>query len=236
MPFLAPLVPLLAGIGSVAGGVGSIVGGSAASKGADAQSALLNQEQQQQAEEFAQMQKVFGNLIPFFQQYMGKGSPILNQVQTGAAENVAHEYGGAEAQTAEKLGASGYGFTPSGTTAGAFGDIEAEKASAGTNTFLQNLLANEATKFKAAQGLEDIGKTLKPGGTGVSQVQPSPLGQGITQIGQGVSSIAKNLPGSSPSSTSGPGPNQAGNTPSDIGFTPPGTLGFPGGDSGSVSA
>src|SRR5216684_1884062 len=200
MPFLLPFIPLIAAGASTAGSIAGAVGGSNASKTSDAQTALTQQTTQENAQEFSQMEQLFQTLTPFFEQYMGKGSPILNQVQAGAAQDTQHQFDAASAETRQKVNAQGYGGADSGTAAGAEGDLEAARATVASGTFLQNLLANEAVKFQSANSLKEMMSTLKPNQQ--PPANPTPTTSPFSAIGEGITKIAGALP---PKSSGSPG-------------------------------
>ncbi len=237
MPFLAPLVPILAAGGAVAGGIGALKSGNASSRAADADVALLNQEKQQQAQEYANMMALFSKLSPFFEQYMGTGSPILSKVLTGGAQGLTQQFAGKRGQALNQLRATGYGAAPSGVSAGMLGDMATEEASAGSNMLLENLLANESMKFQAANGMEGLTQIMKPG-----QVQPvtnlplNTTGTGYQAIANALQTLLntyKSKPGTStPSAPSTPavGGNFDAGSPLDyVPFLPPTTFGYEGG-------
>ena len=129
--------------------------------------------------EFSNLMSIFGQLQPFFSQYMGKGSPLLNQVQSQSTANTSNQFAGNAAQEGEELKGSGFGASPTGTGAGVMGQNYAAEAQASSGNFLKNLLANEQMKFQAAQGLSNLGAMMKPGQTNYVSQDPTasnPLG------------------------------------------------------------
>lgn len=182
MPGLIPVIAGVLGIGQ------SISSGRQQSK-------ALNTQEQIAQQEMADKQQIFKLLQPFFQQYLGAGSPFLSQIQRAGAEQNAQQFNNAAGQVRNTMQTSGLGFGPSGATAAAIGGLGAEAAKGASSTFLDNLLKNEQMKFEAASGLNSLG-----GMAGSSQNQPNvsigiqgnPIGNpgssamGLSQILQGL--------------------------------------------------
>lgn len=221
MPFLLPILPaLIAGTGAV----GGLIEGAQA--GNRQQKALTQQEQIAQ-QEMADKQQIFDLLKPFFQQYLGAGSPFLSMIQRAGAEQNAQQFNNAAGQVRSTMQPTGLGFGPSGATAAAIGEVGTESAKNASSTFLQNLLNNEQLKFQAAQGLNATGQMA-----GSSQNQPNvgvqlpfqSTGSSLFGLSQVLQSILKNIPGATPSPTSPGGgtPVTPGGPPLPTTSNPPG--------------
>lgn len=186
------------------------------------------QEQGEQSQEYQNMMQIFGQLQPFFEQYMSQGSPILNQVQQGSAAQLARSFGGQQGQAREALRAQGYGSAPSGTEAGMMGDMATGEATASSQQYLQNLLANENMKFQAASGLQGLGSMMKPSTVPYIQNQPmSNQGAGIGMLGTALQNLISGSSSSS-SGTSGGASNGTVFSPSGVmtsGYFNPGATG-----------
>lgn len=218
MPFLIPLIPLIAGVATAGAGVAGAVEGAQA--GGRQQKALSIQEQIAQQEQ-ADKQKIFDQLVPFFSSYLSSGSPFLNQIQRAGAEQNATQFNNAAGQLRSQMNTSGFGFGPSGTTAAALGGLGAESARGSTDTFLQNLLANEQIKFQAAQGLQGAGSMAgsPQNQPNVSvQLQPQTLGSSIYGLGQTLNQIPKTTAPTNPQTQPYPLP-PGGNIPSPFPFS-----------------
>lgn len=191
MPFLLPLLPVIAGIATTAA-AGTGIAESVAS--GNRQNKALNIQDQIAQQEMADKQKIFDLLQPFFQQYLGSGSPFLSMIQRAGAEQNAQQFNNAAGNVRNTMQTTGLGFGPSGATAAAEGGLGDEAAKSASNTFLQNLLSNEALKFQAAQGLNSLG-----GMAGSSQNQPNVginvPGSPIGNIGSSVAGLAQILKG-----------------------------------------
>lgn len=208
MPFLVPLIPAIVGLASAGAGIGGVIEGAQA--GNRQQKALTQQEQIAQ-QEMGDKQKIFDLLQPFFQQYLGAGSPFLAQMQRASAEQNAQSFNNAAGQVRNTMATSGMGFGPSGATAAAEGGLAAEAAKTSSSDYLTNLLNNEKLKFTAAQGLQGIGQMA-----GSSQNQPSVSTQlpyqstasglfGLSQALQNLLGNSSGVTGGTPGSAPGSG-------------------------------
>jgi len=198
MPPLAILPALIAGAGTV----GGLVEGAQA--GNRQQKALTEQEQIAQ-QEMADKQQIFKQLVPFFSQYLGAGSPFLSQIQRASAETTATGANNAAGMVRGATERSGLGFGPSGAEAAALGGLGAETAKTSSSNYLTNLLNNEQIKFQAAQGLNAAGQMA-----GAAQNQPNVSAQLPYQsLGSGLSGLSQFLAG-----ITGSGANQVPDTSS----------------------
>lgn len=186
MPFLIPLLPIIAGIGSVAG---AGVGAAEAIQSGGAQRKAISQQEQIAQQEMADRQKIFDQLQPFFQQYLGPGSPFLSQMQRASAEQNAKQFSNAAGQLRNTMQTSGLGFGPSGATAAGIGGLGAQAAATSSGDYLTNLLNNENLKFQAAKGLQDVGAMA-----GAGQNQPNVSTQmPYTSPGSSIMGLAQSL-------------------------------------------
>lgn len=192
MPPLAALPAILPGIiGAGSGVAGAIEGAQAGGRQAKA----LDIQEQIAQQEMADKQKIFDLLQPFFQQYLGQGSPFLSMIQRAGAEQNAQQFNNAAGQLRNTMQTSGLGFGPSGATAAGIGGLATNAAQNASSTYLQNLLNNEQIKFQAAQGLNSLG-----GMAGGSQnqpnvgvnLQPQTLGSSIFGLSQILQGLTKN--------------------------------------------
>src|SRR2546428_233741 len=113
----------------------------------------VKKSQRRQAELINKWRDTQGEVKEFYKQYLGKGSPLLQERQRASAENVASEYKGARESAMQNLSATGYGREGSGTQAGMLGGMFQSEAKTGADHYLENLLQNEQFKFHAAQGM-----------------------------------------------------------------------------------
>lgn len=185
MPFLIPIGAAIAG---------TII----SAKQAGAQNKALSTQEQIAQQEMADKQKIFDLLQPFFQQYLGKGSPFLSMMQRAGAEQNAQQFSNAAGQVRSTMGTSGLGFGPSGATAAAVGEVGTEAAKNASSTYLQNLLNNEQLKFQAAQGLNSLGgmagSSQNQPNVGVN-LQPQSTGSSIFGLSQALQSLIKGIGG-----------------------------------------
>lgn len=151
MPFILPFLPAI--IAGVAGTAGAIQG----SKVAGSQTKALNIQDQIAQQEQADKQKAYDQLMQFFNQYLGKGSPFLAQQQRASAEQNAQQFNNAAGTLRNQVQASGLGYGPSATTAAGIGGLGTQAAATSSSDYLTNLLNNENLKFQAAQGIQGAG-------------------------------------------------------------------------------
>lgn len=134
------------------------------------------------------------SLLPFYDQYMKEGSPLLAQRQRAAYENVVQQGERASGNLQQKLTQTGYGFTPSGLFAAAQGDLARSTAKSAADAYLENLLQNEMFRFQAATGKGDVYKTLlqtfNPGvWSSFIPGAPQSAGTDWASVGRGVADI-----------------------------------------------
>lgn len=228
MPPLAILPALIAAGTGVAGAVEGAQAGNRQQKALSEQDQIAQQEMQDK-------QQIFSQLAPFFSQYLQQGNPFLQQIQRAGAEQNAQQFNNAAGNLRQTMQTSGLGYGPSGTTAAALGGLGTQAAQQGSQSYLQNLLANEQLKFQAAQGLQGIGQMA-----GSSQNQPNVSAQLPYQsLGTGLAGLGQILSGLS-GSNGGKQQTPAGGNMGDIllqsgtfGTPPPAVPTFPGSSSGA---
>jgi hypothetical protein len=220
MAWLGPLLGLIGGgLGVAESAQNSGVAQQAAqlqNNIAAAQEALNQQSQQQKLQ-------VMQQLFPFFAQYLQQGSPFLSQIQGGAANQNAQQFGNAAGQLRGEMQTSGLGYGPSGTTASALGQLGQGAAQNSIQNYLQNLLANEQVKFQAAQGIQGLGNMFNFGGQNMPTTQPvqTTTGSSVGALGQTLGNMI-----GQPSQPQGPQyPGAPPVTNSSGGTLPPGTFG-----------
>jgi hypothetical protein len=189
MPFLIPFLPVI--IGGISAGLGidqAVQGSGQASAGAQANVDIAQKE-------LADKQKVFDQIFPFFQQYLGKGSPFLSDIQSQTASTNAQGYNNAAGQVRQTMQTTGTGYGPSGATGAAIGELGAQEANQSASSYLTNLLNNENLKFTAANGLSDAGKMMSTQNT-VGQ-PPAPTanttGSSVSQLGNWLNGLLKKV-------------------------------------------
>jgi len=185
MPFLLPFIPAI--IAGAAGTAGAVEAG----KTGGAQRKALNIQDQIAQQELADKQKIFDQLVPFFTQYMGQGSPFLQQIQRASAEQNAQQFNNAAGTMRNEVQASGLGYGPSAATAAGVGGLGAQAAATSSSDYLTNLLNNENLKFQAAQGVQGAGNMM----AGINQPNVSsqiPYTSGASNI-FGLSQVLQNL-------------------------------------------
>ena len=190
MPFASTAIAL-ASIAAAGTGVGEAVSNSGrATQGADTNNQIAQQE-------LANKQQIFGQLQPFFSQYLDKGSPFLQNIQRAGAEQNAQQFGNAAGQVRSQMGTSGLGYGPSGTTAATLGQLGTQEAQSSANSYLQNLLQNEQVKFQAAQGMNSLGQMFSGQNTVGQTPQPvqTTTGSSVGALGTALQNLLKQTGG-----------------------------------------
>jgi hypothetical protein len=174
-------------LGTVVGAAG--VGESVSASGQAQDAANTNIQISQQ--ELARKQQIFGQLQPFFSQYLQQGSPFLQNIQRAGAEQNAQQFGNAAGRVRNQIQTSGLGYGPSGTTAAILGQMGTEEAQSSANSFLSNLLQNEQVKFQAAQGLNSLGQMFSGQNTVGATPQPvqSTIGSSVGALGTSLGNL-----------------------------------------------
>jgi hypothetical protein len=157
--------------------------------------AYLNTFQQQQkmglANNFAQ--SMYGAANPaanFYNQLTNLGSPYYQQQQRASFDQGVQQNQNAAAQARQQLSASGYGYTPSGTTAATIGNMAIQGSQNLEQAFLQNLFQNEQMQLAGAQGLGQLAALFNPAPLLANYSNPqSTQGQTPAQTLQGIGSI-----------------------------------------------
>src|SRR6516225_2113632 len=98
----------------------------------------------------------------YFNQLTNLGSPYYQQQQRSSFESGVQQNQNAAAQARQQLAASGYGYTPSGTTAATIGDMAQQGSQNLEQAFLQNLFQNEQMQLAGAQGLGQLAALFNP--------------------------------------------------------------------------
>ena len=98
----------------------------------------------------------------YFNQLTNLGSPYYQQQQRSSFESGVQQNQNAAAQARQQLGASGYGYTPSGTAAATIGDMAQQGSQNLEQAFLQNLFQNEQMQLAGAQGLGQLAALFNP--------------------------------------------------------------------------
>jgi len=129
--------------------------------------AYLNTMQQQQKMGLANnfSTAMFGAANPaaqYFQQLMNLGSPYYQQQQRASFDQGVQQNQNAAAQARQQLSASGYGYTPSGTTAATIGNMAQQGSQNLEQAFLQNLFQNEQMQLAGGQGLGQLAALFNP--------------------------------------------------------------------------
>lgn len=187
MPVISGILAATAIASAVSGGVGLAESASASGSAQNAANANTNIAQQ----ELADKQQVFQQLDPLYSQYLGSGSPYLQNIQRQGAEQNATQYNNAAGQLRQTMGQSGLGYGPSGTTAAALGQLGGAAANQSSNTYLSNLLNNEQVKFQAAQGLTGLGNMMSGQNTVGATPQPvqTTFGSSANALGQSLTNL-----------------------------------------------
>jgi hypothetical protein len=98
----------------------------------------------------------------YFNQLMNLGSPYYQQQQRASFTQGVQQQQNAAAQARQQLSASGYGYTPSGTSAATIGEMAQQGAQNQEQMFLQNLFQNEQLQMAGAQGLGQLAALFNP--------------------------------------------------------------------------
>lgn len=202
----AALIPIITGLVSGGLGLNSAMNADQLNQAMVAlQQSIANQELTQNAQRFGMQMPAISNLMNFYSQYANNGNPLLPYIQTASAQNTANQYQNAIGQANEAIQGRGYGFPISGLQAGTTGDLLNQEAGTESSNFLQNLLANEALKFQAAQGLGSTSGLLSTTGISMPNAQlPQPYTpQAVGSFGNALSGLA-GLFGGSPTTSGSP--------------------------------
>jgi hypothetical protein len=188
-----PFAPILAALPAIIGAGAGVAGAVEAGKTGGAQRKALNIQDQIAQQQLADKQKVFDQLLPFFQQYMGQGSPFLSQIQRASAEQNAQQFNNAAGTMRNQVQASGMGYGPSAATAAGVGGLGAQAAATSSSDYLTNLLNNENLKFQAAQGVQGAGNMMaginQPNVS--SQIPYTSTGSNIFGLSQALQNLLK---------------------------------------------
>jgi hypothetical protein len=141
-------------------------------------------------------QAMFGAANPaasFYNQLTNLGSPYYQQQQRASFTQGVQQNQNAAAQARQQLAASGYGYTPSGTTAATIGEMAQAGNQNLESAFLQNLFQNEQMQLAGAQGLGQLAALFNPAPL-LNYSLPQPTqGQTPAQLLQGIGSLLGGL-------------------------------------------
>lgn len=134
-----------------------------------------------------------GAAANYYQNLMNLGSPYYQQQQRASFEQGVGQSQNAAAQARQQLSASGYGFTPSGTTAATIGEMGIGQSNTLEQAFLQNLFQNEQLQATGASGLAQLAALFNPASLfGLASPQTT-QGQTPGETLSGIGSLASSL-------------------------------------------
>lgn len=126
---------------------------------------ILEQQKSQLIPQFTN--QMFSTLTPAAQTYANfanAGSPYYQQQQQSVFNQGVLQNQNAQALAKQQLGAAGYGYSPSGATAGMIGGMNQQGAQNLVQNYLQTLFNNANLMLAGAQGLGQIGAQYNPAG------------------------------------------------------------------------